>query len=70
MPNSKFPNTTTTFFDSRKCGVISVRGFMLEPDEDGFIEGPADMADEIEPHGFVPMERPAKPAKDEGKGKK
>ena len=56
---NKFPNTNRFFKDTRKTGGISVRGFYLEPDADGFIEAPADLADEIFPHGFVPMDRPA-----------
>ena len=59
MATSRFPNTQRTYKDTRKCGGISVRGFYLETDADGFIEAPADLAEEIEPHGFLPMERPA-----------
>ena len=54
---SKFPNTQRFYQDSRKCGGISVRGFYLETDKDGLVEAPADLADEIFPHGFVPVDR-------------
>ena len=58
--SSRFPNNTTTYKDTLGKGSISVRGFALTADEDGFIEGPADLAADIEPHGFVPQERPKK----------
>jgi hypothetical protein len=56
----RFPKQDQTYFDSYKRGTISVRGFILEADEDGFIEGPLDIAKDIEPHGFIPMSRPVK----------
>lgn len=68
MANSKFPNQSTTFKDTLGAGGITVRGFYLETDEDGFIEGPLEIADEIKSHGFLPMERPA--PQSSGKGKK
>ena len=55
---NKFPNVHRTYKDTKNCGGISVRGFVLESDGQGFIEAPADLAVELEPHGFVPMERP------------
>lgn len=45
--------TMVRFADTRACGALSIRGFQIEPDADGFIEGPADIAKEIEPHGFI-----------------
>jgi hypothetical protein len=60
MSKSQFPNTNVSFKDTLNCGAISLRGFMLECDEDGFIEGPADIEQDIKPHGFVKMERPKK----------
>ena len=57
-----FPNTLQTYKDTKNCGSISVRGFLLQVDEDGFIEGPPDLAADIAPHGFLPMPRPAKAA--------
>lgn len=60
MGVSSFPSGLTTFKDTKGCGRIVVRGFTLEVDEDGFIEAPADVAREIEPHGFIQQGRPAK----------
>ena len=57
---STYPNSLRTYKDTFKKGSISVRGFTLETDEDGFIEGPPDIANDIAPHGFVPMARPVK----------
>lgn len=53
MAASKFPNTNVRYADTRECGGITVRGIQLETGSDGFIEGPADLAPEVEPHGFV-----------------
>lgn len=55
---SKFSQSDVTFKDTRKAGGISVRGIQVETDEDGFIEAPADLAKEIEPHGFIRADRP------------
>ena len=65
---SKFPSSTISFKDTLKTGGITVRGFYLETDPDGFIEGPREIAAEIAPHGFVPEARPA--ASDDKGGKK
>ena len=62
----QFPNQLTTFKDTLNKGSISVRGFNLTCDADGFVEGPADLARDIAPHGFLPMPRPA-PVKAQGK---
>lgn len=67
MANSKFPNQSTPFKDTLGAGGVTVRGFYLESDEDGFIEGPIEIADEIAPHGFLPQERPVKDAPAKGK---
>ena len=55
--SSKFPNTQRSFHDTRGAGGISVRGFYLESDKDGLVEAPADLAEEMAPHGFVPVDR-------------
>ena len=34
-----------------------MRGVELQTDSDGFIEGPADLEKDIEPHGFIPAEK-------------
>lgn len=53
---SKFPKQTQVLFlDTMNRGGISVRGIQLET-EDGIIEGPADLAEEIRPHGFIALE--------------
>lgn len=55
---TKFPrHTEVRFKDTRGCGGITVRGIQLESDEDGFVEGPPDLAADIEPHGFVAEEK-------------
>ena len=54
----QFPNSIRTFKDTFNRGQISVRGFNLVTDKEGFIEAPADLAKDIEPHGFMPMARP------------
>lgn len=58
MAGNKFPNQNVTFFDSRRCGGVSVRGFFLETDDDGFVEAPPALADELAPHGFLRKDRP------------
>jgi hypothetical protein len=45
------------FQDTRKYGGITVRGIELQTDQEGFIEGPADLENEIAPHGFIPAEK-------------
>jgi hypothetical protein len=60
MGKNSFANSMTTYKDTFGKGAISVRGFNLETDEDGFIEGPPDIAADIAPHGFLPMPRPEK----------
>ena len=59
MSRNPFENSLRTFKDTQGCGSISVRGFNVEVDKDGFATLPADAADEVAPHGFVPQERPA-----------
>ena len=56
---SRFPNLLRTFRDSRNCGGISIRGIYLETAEDGFVEAPADMAEEMAAHGFLAEARPS-----------
>ena len=60
MATNQFPNSLTSFKDTLGRGKISVQGFIIEADEDGFIECPAHLAPEIAPHGFLPQARPAK----------
>ena len=49
----------TTFKDTRNAGGVSVRGFYLESDAQGYIEAPRELRSELEPHGFLLQERPA-----------
>ena len=63
----QFPNSIRTYKDTFKRGQISVRGFNLVTDEGGFIEAPADLAKDIEPHGFIPMARPVTPERQQGR---
>jgi len=59
MP-SKFPvNTNVTYKDTEGRGSISVHNVLLTIDEEGFIEAPANVEEDIKPHGFVRMNRPA-----------
>lgn len=62
MSTNPFENSLTTFKDTLNCKRITVRGFNVEVDDDGFVVLPADAAAEVAPHGFVPMRRPAKQA--------
>jgi len=50
---NRFPSTMVLYKDTFGCGGITVRNIPLTCDAEGFIEGPADLATEIEPHGFV-----------------
>jgi len=52
----RFPNTQVMFRDTFAAGNITVRGINLEA-EDGYIEGPADLEKDIEPHGFMRVEK-------------
>ena len=56
MP-SKYPGNVT-YKDTKGCGALTVRGFELHTDPDGYIEAPADVAAEIAPHGFIREDRP------------
>ena len=57
--SSIFPTNSATYKDTQGKGRIVVRGYTLTADDQGFIEAPADIADEILPHGFVKAQRPA-----------
>lgn len=58
MAQSKFSRVVDIAFkDTRGAGVIVVRGIELQSDEDGFVEGPAELEREIAPHGFIPVEK-------------
>ena len=62
--SSKFPvNTNVPFKDTENRGSISVHNVLLTVDEEGFIEAPASVAEDIKPHGFIRMQRPAPQAK-------
>ncbi len=58
---SSFNASQVRYADTKGAGGITVRGFELETDEDGYIEGPPDLAKDVEPHGFfqegTPQER-------------
>lgn len=49
---SSFNSSQVRYADTKGAGGITVRGFELETDEDGYIEAPPDLAADIAPHGF------------------
>ena len=53
---NRFPTSMVLYKDTRKCENITVRNIELRADDNGIIEGPADLKDEISPHGFIPVD--------------
>jgi len=50
---SRIPSTNVRYKDTYGSGVITVNGFELEVDKDGWIEAPATYEELLAPHGFV-----------------
>lgn len=56
---NRVPNTYVRYRDTYGSGVITINGFELETDRDGFIEAPATYESELAPHGFLRENSPA-----------
>ena len=53
MATSKFPSSNVRYKDTRGAGTITVAGFEMAADKDGFIEAPPSFAEDLFPHGFL-----------------
>jgi hypothetical protein len=51
--DNRFPSAFSRFEDTQKTGGITIEGFELKTDKDGFIECPDRMAPALLPHGFL-----------------
>lgn len=54
---SRFNAQEVSYKDTRSAGSVTVRGFELFADEDGYIYGPPNIEEDIKPHGFVRQEK-------------
>lgn len=55
--SNKFPTSQVLYKSTYGADGITVRNIQLECDKEGFIEGPADLEEEIKPHGFIRAEK-------------
>ena len=51
--STKFPNTNVRFRDTRGAGGVSVEGYELHTDDDGFVEAPPRLQGHLSAHGFL-----------------
>lgn len=48
-----FPSANVRFKDTRGAGAITVQGYELKNDENGFVECPARFEDILSAHGYL-----------------